>query len=30
MDAGRPGDMNSEVYFEDGIPPETVKQLRGT
>jgi gamma-glutamyltranspeptidase/glutathione hydrolase len=30
MNAGRPGDINSEVYFEDGILPETVEQLRGT
>lgn len=30
MNAGRPGDLNSEVYFEDGILPETVEQLRGT
>lgn len=30
MNAGRPGDMNSEVYFEDGILLETVEQLRGT
>ncbi|KAN0125057.1 Nucleophile aminohydrolase [Russula decolorans] len=28
MNAGRPGDINSEVYFEDGILPETVEQLR--
>jgi gamma-glutamyltranspeptidase/glutathione hydrolase len=30
MNAGHPGDINSEVYFEDGILPETVEQLRGT
>ncbi|KAI0283385.1 nucleophile aminohydrolase [Russula aff. rugulosa BPL654] len=28
MNAGRAGDINSEVYFEDGILPETVEQLR--
>lgn len=28
VNAGRPGDINSEVYFEDGILPETVEQLR--
>lgn len=28
--AGRAGDINSEVYFEDGISPETVEQLRGS
>lgn len=27
--AGRAGDINSEVYVEDGISPETVEQLRG-
>jgi gamma-glutamyltranspeptidase/glutathione hydrolase len=30
VNAGRAGDINSEVYFEDGILPETVGQLRGT
>jgi len=28
--AGRPIYINSEVYFEDGILPDTVEQLRGT
>jgi len=28
--AGRAGDINSEVYFEDGILPETIEQIRGT
>ncbi len=23
------GDMNSEVYFEEGIPEETIQKLRG-
>ena len=27
--AGHTGDINSEVYFEDGISPKTVEQLRG-
>jgi hypothetical protein len=27
--AGRTGDINSEVYVEDGISPETVEHLRG-
>jgi len=26
--ASRAGDINSEVYFEDGISPKTVEQLR--
>ncbi|KAJ7293462.1 gamma-glutamyltranspeptidase [Mycena rebaudengoi] len=28
-DSGIAGDINSEVYFEEGIPPETVAKLRG-
>ena len=28
--AGRVGDMNSEVYFEVDISPKTVEQLRGS
>jgi gamma-glutamyltranspeptidase/glutathione hydrolase len=28
--AGRAGDMNSEVYFEEGTSPETVEQIRGS
>ncbi|KAI0307921.1 gamma-glutamyltranspeptidase [Multifurca ochricompacta] len=27
--ADRAGDINSEVYFEEGIPPDTVERLRG-
>lgn len=27
--ASKAGDINSEVYFEEGIPEETVKELRG-
>lgn len=27
--AGRVGDINSEVYFEDGISTETVEKLKG-
>jgi gamma-glutamyltranspeptidase / glutathione hydrolase len=26
--SGTPGDINSEVYFEEGIPEETIKKLR--
>jgi gamma-glutamyltranspeptidase/glutathione hydrolase len=26
----RAGDVNSEVYFEEGIPEATVAKLRGT
>ena len=26
---GEAGDINSEVYFEEGIPVETVNRLRG-
>lgn len=26
---GIAGDINSEVYFEEGIPEETIKKLRG-
>lgn len=28
--ASKAGDINSEVYFEEGISEETVKRLRGT
>ena len=27
--SGKAGDINSEVYFEEGIPDETVAKLRG-
>lgn len=27
--ASNAGDINSEVYFEDGIPEETVEKLKG-
>jgi gamma-glutamyltranspeptidase/glutathione hydrolase len=27
---GSAGDINSEVYFEDGTPEETIKALRGS
>jgi len=27
--AGRPGDINSEEYLEEGISPKTLKHLRG-
>jgi gamma-glutamyltranspeptidase/glutathione hydrolase len=28
-DTGKAGDINSEVYLEEGIPLETVEKLRG-
>ncbi|KIK70866.1 hypothetical protein GYMLUDRAFT_32937 [Collybiopsis luxurians FD-317 M1] len=28
MATGTPGDVNSEVYFEEGIPDETIQKLR--
>ena len=30
QNTGNAGDINSEVYFEEGIPDETVAKLRGT
>jgi gamma-glutamyltranspeptidase / glutathione hydrolase len=27
--ADRTGDVNSEVYFEDGVSPEVVQELKG-
>ena len=27
---GSAGDINSEVYFEEGIPDEVLEKLRGT
>lgn len=27
--ASKAGDINSEVYFEEGIPEKTVEELRG-
>lgn len=28
-DTGKPGDINSEVYIEEGIPDEVLEELRG-